>query len=283
MIKFYRLKYSYRQLVFCKLMGGKMKNIIFIEGVSGVGKSTTVHKLSEKLRSLGYSTISYIEGDSDSPLDLFCVAYLDRLEYENLLVSYPIFSDTLSKNVIYKGEYILLRYQIEQTPLYSQELNERLHKFEFCYNPNNNIVTLSKFTEVFVNLWKQFAQSDAIEYDYAVFDASLVAHMTNDLIRNYNASKSELVNHIEKLLQTIHSLNPVIFYLSSEDVRERLIKARQSRGQTYPDDERINFWEKRKQMDLSVIPDLSVKSHIIDIKNDNWDLVISKIISQLEE
>ncbi len=260
-----------------------MKNIIFIEGVSGVGKSTTVHKLSEKLRSLGYSTISYIEGDSDSPLDLCWVAYLDRFEYENLLMSYPVFSDTLSKNVIYKDEYILLRYQIGQTPLYSQELHERLHKFEFCYNPNNNIVPLSKFTEVFVNLWKQFAQSDAIEYDYAVFDASLVAHMTNDLIRNYNASKSELVNHIEKLLQTIHSLNPVIFYLSSEDVRKRLIKARQSRGQTYPDDERINFWEKRKQMDLSVIPDLSVKSHMIDIKNDNWDLVISKIISQLAE
>lgn len=258
-----------------------MKNIIFIEGVSGVGKSTTVHKLSEKLRSLGYSTISHVEGDSDSPLDLCWVSYLDRLEYENLLMSYPMFSDELSKNVIYEGEYILLRYQIERTPLFSQELHEKLNKREFCYNPANNIVPLSKFTEVFVNLWKQFAQSDVIKYDYAVFDASLVAHMTNDLIRNHNASKSELVNHIEKLLKAIHNLNPVIFYLSSEDVRERLIKARQSRGQTYPDDERIKFWEKRKQMDLSVIPDISVKTHMIDIKNDNWNLVVSEIVEQL--
>ena len=262
-------------------MGGKMKNIIFIEGVSGVGKSTAVHKLSEKLRSLGYSAISHIEGDSDSPLDLCWVAYLSRLEYENLLMSYPMLSDTLLKNVIYEGEYILLRYQIEQTLLYPQELHEKLHKHEFCYNPVNNIVPLSKYTEVFINLWKQFAQSDVIKCDYAVFDASLVSHMTNDLIRNYNVSKSELVNHIEKLLQTIHNLNPIVFYLSTEDVRERLIKARQSRGQAYPDYERIKFWEKRKQMDLSVIPELSVKSHMIDIKNDNWDLVIFKITLQL--
>ncbi|WP_312103774.1 hypothetical protein [Lachnoclostridium sp.] len=258
-----------------------MKNIIFIEGVSGVGKSTTVQKLSERLRSLGYSTICHVEGDSDSPLDLCWVAYLDKSEYENLLVSYPMFSDVLSKNIIYKDEYILLRYQIERTPLYSQELHEKLQKLEFCYNPVNNVVPLSRFTEVFVNLWKQFTKSDAIKCDYAIFDASLVAHMTNDLIRNYNASKVELVNHLEKLLQTIHSLNPIIFYLSSEDVRERLIKARRSRGQTYPDDERIKFWEKRKQMDLAVIPDLFVKSQMIDIINDDWDSVVSEIVSQL--
>lgn len=258
-----------------------MQNIIFIEGVSGVGKSTTVHKLGEKLRSLGYSVRCHVEGDPNSPLDLCWVAYLDISEYENLLVSYPMFSDSLSKNVIYKGKYILLRYQIKRTPLYSQELHEKLQKREFCYNPTNSIVHLSKFTEVFVDLWKQFTRSDAVKYDYAVFDASLVAHMMNDLVRNYNASKSELVNHLEKLLQTIRNLNLIIFYLSSENVRERLIKARQDRRQTYPDDEKIKFWERRKQMDLSVIPNLSVKSHTIDIKNDNWDCVVSEIVSEL--
>lgn len=45
-----------------------MKNIIFIEGVSGVGKSTTVSALGEKLLNLGYSASCHFEGDPDSPL-----------------------------------------------------------------------------------------------------------------------------------------------------------------------------------------------------------------------
>lgn len=78
-----------------------MKNIIFIEGVSGVGKSTTVHTLSEKLRNLGYSVRCHIEGDADSPLDLCWAVYLTLPEYESLLISYPIFTDEFSKNIIF--------------------------------------------------------------------------------------------------------------------------------------------------------------------------------------
>ena len=192
-----------------------------------------------------------------------------------------MYSQALSRNVIYEGEYILLRYQLEQSPLYTKELCEILRKREFCYNPAHNIVPLSKFVEVFVNLWEQFAESRMTKSDYIIFDASLVSHMTNDLMRNYNASKNEIVHHLEKLLQTIHHLNPIIFYLSSENVGERLIKARQSRGQTYPDDEKIKFWEKRKQLDLAIIPKLTVRSQSIDIKHDDWDSVISEIVLQV--
>ncbi|ABX42438.1 P-loop NTPase family protein [Lachnoclostridium phytofermentans] len=257
-----------------------MKNIIFIEGVSGVGKSTTVHKLSDKLRSLGYSVKSHVEGDPTSPLDLCWAAYFTIPEYENLLIVYPTFAEELSKNIIYRDDYILLRYQVECTPLYSSELHAKLHKHEFCYNPVNT-VPLSKFTEVFTNLWKEFAYNGVSENDYVIFDASLVGHITNDLIRNYNASEAELVEHIETLLHIIRSMNPIIFYLSSDNVCERLIKARDSRKQTPPDNGRIEFWEKRKQIDLSVLSQLSVQSQIIDITNEDWDSAISYIASQV--
>lgn len=155
-----------------------------------------------------------------------------------------------------------------------------MHKHEFCYNPSN-ISPLSKFTEVFLNLWKRFAESDEVKCDYAVFDATLVSHMTNDLIRDYNASEDEMVKHLKFLLQTIRPFNPIVFYLSSQNVRERLINARQSRSQTPPTEEQIQFWEKRKQIDLPVLSKLDVESHIIDISYGNWNCVIDEIISSV--
>ena len=257
-----------------------MKNIIFIEGVSGVGKSVTVQKLGERLSGLGYSVRCHFEGDPDGPLDLCWVAYLTVSEYENLLTSYPEFAAAFSENIIYQGGYILLRYQIGRTPLYPQEIYDELHKREFCYNPANT-VPLIKFTEVFLNLWRQYAVSDEINCDYAVFDASLVSHMTSDMMRNYNASTAEMVNHLETLLQAINFLNPIVFYLSSENVRERLTKARQSRGQTPLKDRGVEFWEKRKQLDLTVLPKISVESHILDISAGNWDETIDKIAAKI--
>ena len=257
-----------------------MKNIVFIEGVSGVGKSTTVYESSENLRNLGYSVRYYVEGDPYSPLDLCWAAYLTIPEYERLLISYPIFVDELSKNIIFKGDYILLRYQVGRTGLYSQELNDELHKREFSYS-STNVAPLGKFTKVFLDLWQRFAKSDDNKWDYIIFDASLVSHMTNDLIRNYNASEDEMVKHLEILLQIISHLNPIVFYLSSENICERLIKARQNRGQTPPSIEQIRFWGRRKQIDLPILSRLSVESHIMDISNDNWSSVISEIVSRI--
>lgn len=241
-----------------------------------MGKSTTVTLLSKKLRMLGYSVSEHFEGDSDSPLDLCWTAYLTKKEYDNILVLYPAFADKLSENIIYQGEYILLRYQVGRKGLYSPELNRELHKKEFCYNPTNN-VPLSKFTEVFLSLWKRYVNSDEIKYDYAIFDASL-SHITNDLMRNYNSSKDEITEHLEMLLETIRLLDPVIFYLSSENVSGRLKKARQSRKQTPLSNDQISFWKKRKNIDMSILPRLLLNSYIMDISNENWDLVISEIV-----
>lgn len=257
-----------------------MKNIIFIEGVSGVGKSTTVSALSQKLRNLGYSVSCHFEGDPDSPLDLCWAAYLTKSEYNTLLASYPEFANELLSNIIFQGEYILLRYQVGRKGLYSQSLHDELHKLEFCYNPTN-IVPLSKFTEVFLNLWQRFVESEEVKTDYVIFDASLVSHMTNDLAHNYSATENEMVRHLEILLETVKPFNPIVFYLSSQDVAKRLIKARQSRGQPPPTGEQIRFWEERKQMDYTVLSRLLVESHIKDISKGNWDSVIDEIVSHV--
>ena len=258
-----------------------MKKIVFIEGVSGVGKSTTVQILSEKLRNNGYSVKYHLEGDPDSPLDLCWAAYLTIPEYEELILKYPSYADEFTANTIYKSNYILLRYQVRQDILYSQEIRDELHKREFCYNPANK-VPLTRFTEVFSDLWKYYADNIENDCDYEIFDASLVSHMTSDMVRNYNASDAELIYHLETLIKSINHLRPVIFYLSSDNVLERLINARISRGQIPLSEDKIQFWETRKEKDLSVLPNLSIESHIIDISNESWDCGILKMLEIME-
>lgn len=124
--------------------------------------------------------------------------------------------------------------------------------------------------------------SEEVKNDYAIFDASFLSHMTNDLVRNYNASEGEILNHLKELLQTARQLNPIVFYLSSKDVGNRLVIAGQSRGQSPPSDEQIAFWNERKQKDINVLSKLSVESHIKNISENNWDSVIDEIVVDIE-
>lgn len=257
-----------------------MKNLIFIEGISGVGKSTTTTELYKKLNSLGYTVSCHLEGDANSPLDLFGVAYLTKTEYEKLLFSYPAFGDEISKNSIIGSYYALVRYKTTQKKFYSPELYEHLKDCEFCLNPVYPVPLLT-FTEVFSDLWRRFTENKQTKTDYIIFDGSFLHHQINDLIRNYNASEDEIIEHLIKLTKIVRELNPTIFYLSSQDAGERLARVWDSRGKTAPTKENIALWQNRKDMDLIILKKLRTESYILDITNDNWDTVIDAILMRV--
>ena len=52
-----------------------MKKIVFIEGISGVGKSTVTQKLCNKLREMGFSADCFLEFDYENPIDFYSTAY----------------------------------------------------------------------------------------------------------------------------------------------------------------------------------------------------------------
>ena len=121
-----------------------MINLIFIEGISGVGKSTATPILCEKLRDNGYRANYYLEGDINSPADSFWNAYLTKFEYEKIQFEYPDFIDGLLKNCIDDDDYVLVRYQDKERQYYSPELYEYLKEREFCYNPVNPLPNIQK-------------------------------------------------------------------------------------------------------------------------------------------
>ena len=112
-------------------------------------------------------------------------------------------------------------------------------------------------------------------------DGTLIHHQINDLIRNYDASGETIVEHLTVLLRAIQGLNPIVFYLSSRDVAQRLTHAHESRKQSIPTREKLAFWENRKHMDLYVLGKIPVTSHILNV-DGGWDTVLEMMIERVK-
>lgn len=258
-----------------------MKNIIFIEGVSGVGKSTMVKKLGETLKNAGYSVECYYEGDIDNPLDLCWVAYLGLDEFNEMLKMFSFCEKEIKDNIVFQGSYVLVQYKKTNEFIFTEEVTKFMKTHEFCFRPSNP-VSIKQFTKVFEDRWEEFANRGVFP-DYCLFDGALVSHMASDLLRNYNASLEQIKKHIKRLQDKINMFNPLVIYLSSDNVEQRLIEARNSRGQMPPSDEQILFWKKRKETDLKLLEDLEIEAYIMDVSERQWDIAQEETYNNLME
>jgi len=252
--------------------------IIFIEGISGVGKSTTTQKLYDKLCKARFSVDRYLEFDFPNPIDFYATAYFKLDDYNDMLEKYDEFSESIERNAVVADDIRLVRYYNQETPLFHEPLLGMMRKHEFCWKPTN-VVSLSEYTRVFKSVWERFAQNESSQMDYLIFDGSLIHHPINDMMRNYNADIEQISHHLNTLIEAVSSLRPKIIYLSSDNVAERLRKARISRQQTSLSNGQILFWEERKKMDLDVIQRLSIPCNIYDITQENWDEHIDSIFN----
>ena len=256
--------------------------IIFIEGVSGVGKSTIALKLCEKLRDNGFHVDCYLEFDFTNPIDFYCTAHFNKDEYNDLLDNHSDFAEDIQRYTILAEDTRLVRYYNRETPLFPEPLLDAFRKHEFCWKPSNP-VPVSEYTHVYKSVYEQFVQTKSKHLDYMIFDGSMLHHPINDMMRNYNASLEQVIHHICTLIETVNPLRPRVIYLSSENTAERLQKARISRKETAPSIEQIQYWEQRKQVDLAVIQQLSIPCDVFDVSQENWDSLMGEIVNRILE
>jgi hypothetical protein len=255
--------------------------LVFVEGVSGVGKSTLAKKLCECLIKMGHMAKAYLEFDFDNPIDFYCTAYFMREDYEHLLDEYAQQNEAIKANTIIADNVRLVRYYNRETPLFTEPLLSELSEREFCFKPKSAI-PLAEFTRVYKKVWENFAHKSG-QYDYLIFDGSLLHHPINDIMRNYNATPKQINNHVYALTQAITAHRPLVVYLSSDNVAERLAKACISRNQPPRTPEQMTFWEKRKRNDLTVLPRLGIPFEMFDISRENWDALYDEIITFVTE
>lgn len=257
-----------------------MTELVFIEGVSGVGKSTMVRMLTDELKSLGYTVKEYIEFDYTNPIDFYCTAYLSLEEYDKLCTKYKLFMDMLHSNTIIAGNVRLVRYYDEDTPLFDEPLLSELAQKEFCYNPIE-LVTLNEYTSAYINVWRNFALSLDETYDFIIFDGSLIHHPINDMMRNYNITRKQAISHVTALLNSLGLRKRHVFYLSTNSISEQLKKAHLDRGQKKPTKGQVDFWETRYKNDMNVLNNIQEDYQIYDVSDNGWKLTREQILYKL--
>lgn len=255
-----------------------MKNIIFIEGVSGVGKSTMVRMLLEELRNRGKKVKSYLEFDYTNPIDFYAVAYFSSDEYEKFCDKYISSIDSIRKNTIIAGDKRLVHYYDQDTPLFNETMIAELMSRELCYNPVN-VIPINEYTEVYKSVWKNFSEEIDNDFDYVIFDGSLIHHPINDMMRNYGASAEQAVHHIIELLKALGTAKRQIFYMYTNDIEKQLSKAYIDRSQGVPAKEDVNFWKTRYNNDMTVLNCINEDIKIFDVSDGSWDNARKKILS----
>ena len=246
-----------------------MKKLVFIEGVSGAGKSATAVRLRDALNDHGFRAVCHLEGKADNPVDFFNCAYLTKAEFLQLLQNYPSDRYTLINNSVQEADYVLVRYGDCNTAYFAPPVFDVLKSHEGFYKPVNPI-SIDKYTKVFIDCWRRFLRSDQGNKDFAIFDGSFLFHRANDLIQNYNATAEMIAAHLKALLSVMALYNPLLFYLSAKDVGARLIQARKSRGQATATDTQIAFEVERKSQQMQILELLPLKAHIFDISS-GWE------------
>ena len=224
-----------------------MAKLIFLEGISGVGKFTMARSLCDVLQSKGLSAKTYVEFDYTNPIDFYCVAYYTSEEYEMFCAENPENEIAIRSNTIDAGKARLIHYFSEDTPLFKDPLLSEFMKREFCYNPRNP-VSFEDYSETYVAVWKNFAANLA-DNESIIFDGSLLHHPLNDMIRNYDTSKESAHSHIQKLLNSLGDINYTVYYLQTGDIAKQLTTAHLNRGQQPPSGAEISFWQKRFEYD----------------------------------
>ena len=257
-----------------------MPEIVFIEGVSGVGKSTMVRMLAEDLRALDCSVRDYVEFDYTNPIDFYCTAYLLPEQYEKLCADYPSSADTIRANTISAGKAKLVRYFDEDTPLFSEPLLSELALREFCYKPKQ-LVPIDEYTAAYQAVWHSWASSLDETVDIIIFDGSLLHHPINDMMRNYSVDGEGAIPHVTALLDSLGKIKRHLFYLKTDDIRKQLKRAHRDRGQDRPTDQQIRFWEKRYENDMAVLRSLQENYEIFDVSAGNWEAVRKQILNRL--
>lgn len=253
-----------------------MKKLVFIEGVSGVGKSTTAEKLSCALRNLGIAALCYLEGDANNPVDLFGCAYLTAEEFAGALKRYPHESDKLLQHSTRVHDYALVRYRDRNTGYFRTPLLDWLKEHEGFYRPTNPI-PLDCYTAVFVDCWRRYLASGAMVDGIAIFDGCFLYHRINDLINNYSANDDQITTHLNALLSAMLPHRPYLFYLYAQDVGKRLTEARKARAQAPAAAERIVAETRMKQRQLVILEQIPIEKKVLDISN-GWDSAIAEML-----
>ena len=269
--------------------------LILLEGVPGSGKTTAGMHLQRFLAANGFPAQFWREGDFDNPADFEGVARLSETEYHTFVSRYPELESLFNEQLSIRGPDFLLWYRRlrHRNPNeVLQSLVDELSRFD-VYDG----LPMEDYCRLALQRWRDFQQgamrSDAI----TLLECCYLQNPLTVLLARHNADPNTARKHIEEITEIIRDLDPLVIYLSPQNIRKTLEHVRVERPQEWSDfvtwyltgqaygkahnlhgfEGVIQFYEMRQELELDILRGLPIRSLILEYSVADWDRIETKM------
>lgn len=193
-----------------------MSRLVLIEGIPGAGKTTSARRLADLLRAAGQRCVLFLEGDPQ-PADLAWQWWLSHPEFEMLLHRWPEAADTLRACSWHGRAGVSVAY----TKLDRDRLGPRWTEVERSTadrEPFNGVVAPEQFVEILATRWAEFGQDETPRAGYVIFESALLQNTLIELLLWAQWDVARISVALDRLLQSVAALSPVVVRLVTADV-----------------------------------------------------------------
>lgn len=268
--------------------------LILVEGLPGSGKSTTAGKVKEALDRLNIKNDLFYEGNLDHPADYDGVAFYDETQYRELLSSFEGLGDLITQITSGNEEGYFIEYKkiLQEKRQIPRDLLNRIFQNDIYELPP------SIHMELILNKWKGFVQKSVEEDKIYIFECAFIQNpITFTMIRN-GMIRETIVDYVRRLGKIISPLNPVMIYISQDDIEFSFRKAVKERPREWSEgfmdyytsqgygssmglqgiEGTIEVLKARKSLELDIIKELGFNHFVID----NSELMPERLVKDIE-
>lgn len=201
--------------------------LILVEGIPGLGKTSTARYIKEWLERGGIPTQLFLEGDLNHPADYESVACLGMKEYGELKEKYPELTDEIDQSTDDVQEYKLISYGKLQEQIDTEtykDLTDALRQSD-VYN-----LSLDLYQELTIEKWQQFAIEVQQTRETVILECCFMQNPVTMMFGRFNCPEVKIIDFIKRLEQIIIPLNPKLIYFHQDDVRSTIERVKKERS-----------------------------------------------------
>jgi hypothetical protein len=272
--------------------------LILIEGIPGSGKSTFARKIADWYRNHGTNVNLYTEGQSH-PADLAWNACVPMAEYGGILRRYEQLSGEIERRTVFEGDTAVVAYTLVKTD--NRDFYKELEAFEVY----NGRVPDERFFKLHYDRWRAFGQDAMGKESLNIFECAFLQNHVEELLFWRNAGEDAVIEHHNRLIDSVKQLSPALIYLSQPDIRATI--ERVARERVFPEggswldlcvaycenspfgkqrrlkgfDGTIELFTIRKQLEMKILGQLSIPHIVAENVNFDWNGVWAEIEAYL--
>lgn len=223
-----------------------------------------------------------------------------------LLAQYPQYAQRIRENMLMQNDTALIAYtrflsdEGQDAPLFCE-----LGQYEIF----DGKLPKEEYKALTLGRWKAFGeqQAQSNKNGCIVFECAFLQNHVNELLLFHQAQPQELTAFSIALLKQVKAMRPVLFYLDPVDEKESLCRVAKERVNSAGEevwrervaeyiaqsplgqakgytgfDGMLEYFSYRKAIEKAMLPSLPIPTHIIPIRQFDWETAWQTIDAQLK-